>query len=199
MKKKQDKLSFWQYCGISMFPVYGFFYYFNNKDDKNRKKSAKTAGQLALLIVVLYIVSAILKKATKSEKTINGVLQNKLTDFVNKAIENKKYKERLLLGYVNTQLSNKIKHATGYNLQGYDIYLYAHNVRHIFNSHQDTEMKDFEYLIKILEKPQIVTKTLDKNGFERIKIVNFYDVTRVIITELHITKDYLTIITMFKD
>ncbi len=196
-KKKTDKLSLGNSVLISVFPFYGGFYYLRNKDEK--PKASKVALQLAILSIVIMVVSSALKYQIKknSNQELQGVLQDKLGDFLKKS-ENKNYKGRLNIGYVNNQLASKIKKATGdETTKGYEVFLYADSVRHIYNSHPDTATADFYNLLETLTKPQLVTKGYDKNGYERIKIINQYDTKQVVITEIHMYKDYFKIITMY--
>ena len=196
MPKKKDKLSTGQYILTSILPFYGMFYYIRNRDEK--PKASKVAMQISILVISILIVRTVIYQVSKKKvENLSGILQDKLSKFVDKS-ENKQYKGRLNLAYVSGKLSRKIKQATGLDYTGYEIFLYAKNVRHIQKRHPDISINDYYKLIDVLNKPQLVTEGYDKQGVQRIKIINQFDVKFNVITEIHIYKDYLTVVTMYK-
>ncbi len=136
---------------------------------------------------------------TTTLKGLNGNINDKLSNFIDKSLKNKQYKGRLLLTYVNGPLSRKIKKVTGKDLKGYEVFLYAEYIRHIYNSHPNTRKNDFKLIIDNFTKPDIVLKGYDKQGMERIKLIKQYDNKQVIISEINILSDYLKVITMFTE
>ncbi|MBN2664799.1 MAG: CHAP domain-containing protein [Bacteroidales bacterium] len=133
----------------------------------------------------------------KSLKGLNGNINDRIINFVERSQRDKQYNGRILLSYVNDNLSKKIKAVTGYELKGDDIYFYANDVRHIFKSHPETRKEDFTLLPDILERPNLVIRSYDKYGKERIRIIKKYDSEHILILEINLFADYLRIITMF--
>ena len=113
-------------------------------------------------------------------------------------MRDKNYKGRLTLGFVNKIFARKIKTAIDEDLTGREIILKVDEVRHIYNSHPETQIEQFYNLVKIFESPQIVLRNqITVKGYDRIKIIQQLNKTNIIICEVHIKPEYLFIVTMF--